>query len=192
MYLIIDAYNLLHVVIKAKSKQPDERDKQYFIAQLTKYAAHKGHKLVVVFDGGPLPIATHERHNGLTIVHVGYNETADDYIKRVLDDAKKDMVLISSDNALIKHAKMLGIEAVDSQTFARLLIDQKLAIKKEIISGDHVKRLHDHAADQELASVMEQETRRLPIKEEDVAMQLRVKHTPSKKEKKQSRVLKKL
>lgn len=195
MYLIIDAYNVLHKLIKTKSTpgEPGERDKQLFITQLKKYAARKGHRLLVVFDGGPLPVATHEKRDGVTIVHVGYKETADDYIKRVLDDAQKELVLVSSDNALIKHAKMLGIESVDAQTFAKILAEKKVETKGGLVAGAELQRLHaEEQEDQTLAMLMEEESRRLPVKEEDLNIDLKIKHTPSKKERQQSKVLKKL
>ena len=119
--------------------------------------------------------------DGLTLVHVGYKETADDYIKRVLDDAHKDLVLVSSDNALVKHAKKLGIETVDSQTFAQVLAEKKVETKRGIVKGDHLIRSQENETDHELAMLMEQESRTLPIKEEDLAIQLKANHTPSKK-----------
>ena len=52
MIIVVDAYNLLRSVPPYK-KNISDKERAYFIAQLSAYGKRKGHKMVIVFDGGP-------------------------------------------------------------------------------------------------------------------------------------------
>ncbi|PKN03174.1 hypothetical protein CVU75_03595 [Candidatus Dependentiae bacterium HGW-Dependentiae-1] len=120
MILVIDGYN----VLKQSLRQPQisERAKQHFIAQLNAYGIAKKHTIVVVFDGGPYWNTDTEKIGGITIVHSGTKESADDYIMRYLDThTASDLLLISTDRDVCKHAWDLNIESIDAIDFYHLL-----------------------------------------------------------------------
>lgn len=120
MIILIDGYNVLKQAVSPGTLSEYERKK--FINQLGKYAKKKGHKIVLVFDGGPFDWASKARESGIYVVYAGANETADDYIKQYLKDNKSlDILLISSDNDIRRTAAFLGIEALDSNEFYTIM-----------------------------------------------------------------------
>src|SRR5579863_9041291 len=100
MIIVVDAYNLLRSVPPYK-KTITDRERVAFIAQLSAYGRRKGHKIVIVFDGGPYEWPHKENGKTVQIVYSGIHESADDYIKEYVDAHKaKDLLLVSSDSEL--------------------------------------------------------------------------------------------
>jgi predicted RNA-binding protein with PIN domain len=131
MIIVVDAYNLLRATPPYK-KTITEKERMQFIAQLSGYGRHKGHKIVIVFDGGPHEWPFKENMKIVQVVYSGIHESADDYIKEYIDGHKaKDLLLVSSDSELNRYAQHRNIPSIDSSTFAQLL-HEELAAKKNL------------------------------------------------------------
>lgn len=183
MIIIIDGYNVIKQVGIAK---------QQFITMLTVYK-HKGHTIHVIFDGGDQPYEYKEHHKGISVTYAGYKQTADDYIKKILEQLKhKDVLLVSSDNQLVRYAQHNNIESCDSLVFYQLLLQQK-SVSHGIMHTQKLIKRDESSDNDELSSLMEETTRTLPKKQEDVAKsRSRTGHTLSKTEKRLLRKVKKL
>ncbi len=196
MIIIIDGYNLLKQRFFAQ--EISEKQRNAFIAQVGIYAKRKAHKIVVVFDGGPYEWANKERMSGVYVVYSGTNETADEYIKRYLDQHRaQDLLLVSSDRELNVHASHLDIPSIGSHDFYQLLLEAVREKKGEIVAPEGtIKKLHESESE-ELDALMEQASEKVPLKAEDMLVQKEVKitkgrHKLSKKERKLLKKLKKL
>lgn len=131
MVLLIDAYNVLKQVMP--SEKIGDRERARFIEELGRYARLRGHKVVLVFDGGPYDRAFQERVAGVYVVYAGWQESADDYMKRYLDEHRElDMVLVSSDREVRAAAHRFHIESIPAPDFysvMRLALQEELSFK---------------------------------------------------------------
>ena len=124
MIIIVDAYNLLRATPPYK-KTITEKERMQFIAQLSSYGRRKGHKIIIVFDGGPYEWPFKENMKIVQVVYSGIHESADDYIKEYIQAHKaKDLLLVSSDNELNRYAQHVHIPSIDSSTFAQLVYEE--------------------------------------------------------------------
>lgn len=167
MIIVIDAYNLLRAIPPYKKTITDQ-ERVKFITQLSGYGCRKGHKMVIVFDGGPHEWPFKEKMKTVTVVYSGIHESADDYIKEYIDIHKaKDLLLVSSDSELNRYAARLGIPSIDSSTFNQLL-KQELFIRQSSVKNkrnDQVVILHDTAED--IDAIMMEASKNVPVKSED-------------------------
>ena len=199
MIIVIDGYNVLKQMLV--NGYVSEHQKKQFINQLSVYGKRKGHKIVLVFDGGPYEWPDKDRINNVYVIHSGVNESADEYIKRYLTEHKvEDLLLVSTDRDLCKHAWRMKIESIDATDFYKLLqYDTNAKTKYEIETQKNNARelvkltKNDHP---ELDIIMKEATKIVPRKSED---KLVVKHerkspsrTPSKKERRMLKKIKKL
>jgi len=168
MIIIVDAYNLLRAVPPYKKTITDQERAQ-FIAQLGQYGRRKGHKIIIVFDGGPYEWPFREKMKTVELVYSGIHESADDYIKEYIEAHRaKDLLLVSSDSELNQFAARLHIPSIDSSSFNQLLCQELSA--KNVLSEKQsavVKLTHDNAED--IDALMVEASKTVPVKSEDVA-----------------------
>ena len=192
MVIVVDAYNLLRSVPPYKNNITD-KERVHFIAQLNAYGRRKGHKIVIVFDGGPYERPFKEYMKTVTVVYSGIHESADDYIKEYIDAHRaQDLLLVSSDTELNRWAEHLNIPSIDSSAFYQL-VRKELSIKQSIsIKIDQVVKLNDAATD--IDEIMLQASKTIPQKSEDFTAEQPKRHHTKKHEvsKKERALLKKL
>lgn len=190
----MDAYNLLRSVPPYK-KNITNKERTYFIAQLSAYGKRKGHKIVIVFDGGPHEWPFKESLKRVTVVYSGMHESADDYIKEYIDaHYDQDLLLVSSDSELNRWAEQLNIPSIDSATFYQLLY-QELSTKQPMSEkGSTVTKLHHDNDVIDIDELMMQASKMVPQKSEDFAMQKIKRHHTKKDQvtKRERALLKKL
>jgi len=196
MILLIDAYNVIKQAMLKKTIS--EKEREYFIKQLGKYHKLKGHKIIVVFDGGPLDFPTKEKSQGIYIIYAGAQETADQYIKSYLDEHKSlDILLVTSDRDICRHAQRLGVEQIDAKEFYAIL-QNSLQGKagQRLIKKTKAIKLTD-TEHEELDELMQEGSKVLQYKTEDFATgfgdnRASKSHKLSKKERKKQKKIKKL
>ncbi len=191
MIIVIDGYN----VLKQNLKQTHITDqaKQHFFVQLNNYSNAKGHAIVVVFDGGPYWGTDTEKIGGITVVHSGSKESADDYIMRYLDTHKgKELLLISTDRLLCRHAWDLSIESIDAIDFYQLLQEETTQKPAQPKNNQGVIKL-TKKNQPELDKLMHEASKQMPPKKNVTADDARSTQRPSKVlSKKERRMLKKI
>jgi len=195
MILVIDGYNVLKQVFL--KSMISERERIKFVNQLAKYSKKKGHEVKLVFDGGLLRWPTIEQVGRVSVIYVGAEEIADDYIKRYLADHKfLDILVVSSDQDICNFAKRLNIESIDAKEFYSILLtglkknnDQKKVKETKIIKISKQE-------DEELDKVMEEASKIVDYKAEDFLhscdMEKIKSKKRSKKDKKKLKQIKKL
>jgi len=168
MIIIVDAYNLLRAIPPYKKTITDQERVQ-FIAQLSAYGRRKGHKIIIVFDGGPYKWSLKENMKTVQVVYSGIHASADDYIKEYIEDHKaKDLLLVSSDSELNRYAERLTIPSIDSSSFYQL-VHQELSTKQSSVArkkqDQPIKVAQD--AEQDLDTLMTEASKSIPVKSED-------------------------
>ncbi len=186
MILVIDGYNLLKHI--DPHKDVTEHERTVFLHQLKRYAQRKKHQIVVVFDGGPYQWPHKEVVNGIKVIYSGARDTADTVIMQYLADHKaKDLLLVSSDHEINLFASKHDIVSIGSDDFYRLF-QQGLQNQKE---GEEEVSVELDEDELDLDAVMEQASKVVPRKEEDITPS-EVRLRPVRSSKKDRQLLKKL
>lgn len=201
MIVIIDAYNLFKQVFK--KPHLSEGEIKHLLKKLAAYSAAKKLNLVVVFDGGTFPFVSQERSGNMKIMHSGYRQSADHVIKNLLQEAKGETILVSSDLELRNAAKAVNIESFSSLDFYGKMEETTGAKKSQRVNTAEDSRFFklskdgDSGANFELDALMTLYSQKIPTKndEEDSskhASKYSNDNRESKKEKRISKILKKL
>ncbi len=193
MVILIDGYNLLKRIIGPVTL---ETQRKSFIARLRRYSAKKKHTIVLVFDGGITNFVSKEIELGLTIIHSGYKQLADDVIKDYLADhaGTEELVLITSDRELRSFAQKLSVESIASDDFFKLLKaaeeETKTSLKKTIQKDIAYKLSEQENPELDILMV----ATNIQEKKEDFEHSLKYIKRPelSKKEKRRQALMKKL
>jgi predicted RNA-binding protein with PIN domain len=113
-YVIIDGYNVIGIFHKDMEKARND-----FIDLLVSYKKIKNHDITVVFDGYKSGdkkekiIVT----GGIRVIFSRLGEKADDVIKRIISEEKKDWIVVSSDKDIASFAWSFGSTPIFSETF---------------------------------------------------------------------------
>ncbi len=189
MILVVDAYNVLKQATGVTYSSDKERE--HFIHQLARYAKIKGHTIVLVFDGGPSTWPSKEQVQGISVIYVGTRMTADDYIKKYLQEQRgKEIVLVSSDRSLCSWAAQLYVESIEAMVFYGLMqhtvhdAQQPVGNKRSSVIKTTLRE------NPELDALMEQVGEAVPLKQEENGMQR--KRTAQQLPKNERRMVKKI
>lgn len=190
MILLIDGYNVIKQVYDEKQVAHEQRDA--FVAKISGYLKKRGLIGVIAFDGGQAPYPYKSTSGAITVIFSGYKQTADDVIKKYLDEHKnEEILLVSSDHELRIYAHALGKETINAYEFYKRYVQQPAPAAPEHIKAPLVKIAHD--APSELDQLMEEATQQLSHKPDDGQTVRRPQAEKlSKKERKRERLLDKL
>ncbi len=155
MIILVDGYNVLKLVHGALRVGQSTRD--MFLKQLAAYGKRKGHTIVLVFDGGPYAMSTEERHGQATVVYAGYRETADDYIKRYIDDHRnRELLLVTNDRELARHALQADVPTIDVWPFYERVLHKEREPSRHGVHKTIAHKLHPEESNPELDAMLEQ------------------------------------
>lgn len=171
MILVIDGYNVIKQAMMKSEISDCERIA--FIKQLGKYCKTKGHKALLVFDAGQSDCATKESLHGVTVIYSGHRESADDYIKDYLKRNRAlDLLLVSTDRDICRHASGLNIEQIDARDFYDIMCAEVSNFVEQRHSGHGGQALKavktSKIENSELDSVMQESSKFVNKKSEDM------------------------
>jgi uncharacterized protein len=112
-HIVIDGYNYMMRVLGSEVERSSIMDipRRSFLERLSRYKRQKGGKITVVFDAYNSRSPNRQRENflGIDVVYSKENETADDVIIGWIQEGRPNMVVVTSDRAIIDAAKRSGI-----------------------------------------------------------------------------------
>ncbi|MBA4373845.1 MAG: hypothetical protein C0402_13420 [Thermodesulfovibrio sp.] len=113
-FILIDGYNLIGT---AHNDLQAERSR--LVRQLSAYHKTKGHDITVVFDGWQAGGLREETTivAGVKVIYSRLGDKADLVIKRIMDTAAKELIVITSDRDIMAHAWAKGCVPVQSRLF---------------------------------------------------------------------------
>lgn len=193
MIIVVDAYNLLRAIPPYK-KTITDRERSQFIVRLSTYGRSKGHKVIIVFDGGPYEWPSKESKKGVQIVYSGVHETADDYIKKYMSENRsKDLLLVSSDGELNRYAAQLTIPSIDSPVFYQLVVEEISGRQSlQTISKKGLLIKSTESSEDYVDQLMEKASKNVPAKAEDFVYDNNRRKTSEHVSKNERELLKKL
>ncbi len=118
MHIIIDGYNLIGTLHKDM-----EEAREGLIDLLISYKNIKNHNITVVFDaykqGDKYEHSSYR--GGIRIIYTRLGQTADDVIKRIISEVRKEWVIITSDRDVVKYTWAVNSIPVSSDVFNDIL-----------------------------------------------------------------------
>lgn len=121
--IIIDGYNLLHASpnLSVRKEELLEKARNRMIEKLSYYRKMKKVSITVVFDGwkGGFQSQSQEMLKGIKVIYSKLGETADEVIKRMIDNASKEMLVVTSDREIRDFADQHSFISVSSSEFEK-------------------------------------------------------------------------
>jgi len=118
--IIIDGYNLIGIQHRDLQKKREE-----LIRQLIAYKNLKGHDITVVFDGWKSGGHKEEQTvtGGIRVIYSRLGDKADRVIKKMIEQERKEWIVITSDREIMAHAWSFDSVPVTSDQFMHILED---------------------------------------------------------------------
>lgn len=119
--IIIDGYNLIGIFHKDMQKARND-----LITMLINYKKYKDHDITVVFDGYKSgdKAETLSFTGGIRVIFSRLGERADDVIKRIISEEKKEWIVVSSDKDIASYAWSKNCIPLFSDTFLNRIMKQ--------------------------------------------------------------------
>ncbi len=117
-FIIIDGYNLT-----GTGHRSLEKARETLCEALMAYRRAKGHDITLVFDGhkGGPGRGNREVRGGIAVLYTGQGESADDAIKRIITQERREWIVISTDRAIEHYAWSHDAVPVSSARFESIL-----------------------------------------------------------------------
>ncbi len=119
MHLVIDGYNLLHTVPELAAAEHRGKGRDALAAALRLYREQKGHRITLVFDGGPRGRAS---LSGVPVVFSGGERSADQVIAEMAARHGPGITVVTADRELAARCQAQGSEVIASWEFAPRLM----------------------------------------------------------------------
>lgn len=134
IHIVIDGYNLIRQSsrLSAVERRDLQIGRETLVDALAAYKRVKPHPITVVFDGVDAPTGMPRRdvHKGIKLCFSAPGETADDMIKRMAAREKDQLLVVTSDNDIIRYVESMGATTVGSQDFEeRLMMARYMDLK---------------------------------------------------------------
>jgi uncharacterized protein len=120
-HLIIDGYNLLGRTGSLSGHIESERER--LLQALAAYRHRKHHAVTVVFDGWQQGQAMEgrEHRTGVQVIYSKRGERADQVIQRLAREYGAECAVVSSDQEVVRSARVSGAFVLGAQEFAMKL-----------------------------------------------------------------------
>lgn len=121
MHIMIDGYNLIRQsdTFRRFDRLSLEAGRNALIQSLAAYKRRTGHRVTVIFDAaeGGFLMEERDRQGRINVLYSRKGETADDLIKRMIEERKEDIVVVTSDHGIADFAFRRGVVSVASPVF---------------------------------------------------------------------------
>lgn len=146
-----------------------EKARDGFVDLLMDYKKIKSHDITVVFDGyksgaGVEHVAV---RCGVKIIYSRLGERADDVIKRIVSNERKEWIVVSNDRDIVNHAWASGSIPVPSERFFEL-ISRQAGRSAGYSKKTMAEFLYNDSADEEHSHALKGNPRQLSKKEKAV------------------------
>lgn len=122
---LIDGYNLMHQFPEWQKRiQTDLTSaRNRFLACLSRFAQTKRVRITVIFDGQEQRIQDSHSH-GIRVLFSKPPQKADDLLKKCIakKEGEKELIVVTSDQEIVRYAKICGVSVESSKHFAQSLI----------------------------------------------------------------------
>lgn len=134
--LFVDAYNVINSwsLLSIMKDYNFDAARQKLIDMMQNYAAYRGCRVFIVFDGHKVPgnLEKRERMDNVVVVFTKEGETADNFIEKSIDNLEKkvDVTVVTSDAMEQLLAFQRGATRMSSLEFYNEVVDIRKNIEK--------------------------------------------------------------
>ncbi len=124
MHVLIDGHNLIGKLPDISLSDRDDETK--LLRRIQQYRARTGRRVTVFFDSGMVyKPGSRRKVGGITIRYAPHGVTADTLIINQLRRERnpKEVLVVTSDRAIQRAARLARVEVVSSSAFAQTLSD---------------------------------------------------------------------
>ncbi|MCL4533603.1 MAG: NYN domain-containing protein [Bacteroidetes bacterium] len=136
--LIIDGYNVLHEnpQLAQLSRRSMEEGREMLVSYLSAKAGR--YDITVVFDGWQHggPAETAERVRGVRVVYSKLGERADEVIKRLIDRAPPQAIVVSNDIEIRTYAERAGCQVARPDQLTRIASERPVQENDRRVSSE--------------------------------------------------------
>lgn len=134
IHIVIDGYNLIRQSSRFSEleRQDLQAGRGALVDALAAYKKVKPYRITVIFDGTAAPTGMPRRdvRKGVAVRYSAHGETADTVIKRMAEKEKEKLMVVSSDQEIVRYAESMGAAAIGSVEFEdRLMMTQYMDLK---------------------------------------------------------------
>lgn len=124
-HIVIDGYNYMMRTHGVRGRDGSGLDilRREVLQKLARYKRSKGARVTVVFDAynSLSPDRQRENYLGIDVVYSRENETADDVIIGWIREGRPNMVVVTSDRAILDEAKRAGVAFITPQRLEEMM-----------------------------------------------------------------------
>ncbi len=110
---------------------------------LSFFGRQRSHKITIVFDGwqGGSSTESRKKEQGISVIYSRLGERADEVIKRLAQESKRELTIVTSDRGIIQALESKRILTMGAQEFQERLLrsGQEAINKKDEIEVEPVK-----------------------------------------------------
>lgn len=121
LHIVIDGYNLIRQSHQFRDldRQDLQSGREALVDALAAYKRVKSYAITVVFDGIAASLGMPRRDvlKGITLLYSAPGETADAVIKKIAAREKEKVLVVTSDNDIIRFSESVGAAVVGSPEF---------------------------------------------------------------------------
>jgi predicted RNA-binding protein with PIN domain len=141
IHIVIDGYNFIRQSRKFSDldRQDLQSGREALVEALAAYKKIKSYAMTVVFDGTAAPAGMPRRDNqrGIKLCYSAPGESADTVIKRMATREKEKMLVVTSDNDIVRYCESMGAAVIGSPEFEdRLMMAQYMDLKGTDDNGE--------------------------------------------------------
>lgn len=138
MHIIIDGYNVIGIL-----HNDIEKARNSFVELLIKYKKLKHHDITVIFDAYKSGDRCEQTlwSGGIKIIYTRLGQTADELIKSIISNERREWVVITSDRDLIRHAWSVNSVPVRSDIFFNVLLRDAPSQKLDYVDIEDITEI---------------------------------------------------
>jgi len=134
IHIVIDGYNLIRQSHRFSKldRQDLQSGRDALVQALAAYKKIKTYRITVVFDGTAAYTGMPRRdaHKGISLRYSSHGETADTVIKKMAAQEREKMMVVTSDQEIVRYAEAMGASTIGSVEFEdRLLMAEYMDLK---------------------------------------------------------------
>jgi predicted RNA-binding protein with PIN domain len=144
MVILVDAYNLLHVIFDDFARSDGKKARSWLITMLARYARAKRDtvsEIRIAFDAGPFRHRYREVKSGVVVVYSGTASTADEVIIAWAHEERGRAVVVSHDRRVQDQSCEAGARVVDGEAFW-MVVREVLERDNQTVSYDSYDVVH--------------------------------------------------
>ncbi|MFZ5448800.1 MAG: NYN domain-containing protein [Thermodesulfobacteriota bacterium] len=165
MHLIVDGYNVIRQSpqLQLLDAMDLQTGREALLELLVYYRSRSHHQITVVFDGwqhGDFK-ESRDRHQGILIIYSRRGERADEVIKRLLQQERERVLVVTSDREIQAYAEQVKASWIPAGQFEMSYLREPTQVAERGAESNSLKGTHKKGPARRLSKRQRQRQKRL-------------------------------